>query len=176
MYIYTVECIIKVCALGFVMPKKAYLKSKWNCLDFAIVVTGWLAFLAYGTVSLAALRSLRILRPLRSISSIKGLKILFLTLVDATGLLVDTIAILFFFFLIFAIAGLQLWMGILRYRCMDIETGVVGERDYCGSLECSDEEECVKALSNPNHGFTNFDNILYALLAVFQCVTLEGWA
>ena len=29
---------------------------------------------------------------------------------------------------------------------------------------------------NPNFGVTNFDNILYALLAVFQSVTLEGWS
>ena len=106
MYIYTVECIIKVFALGFIMPNGAYLKSKWNMLDFAIVVTGWLGYLDLGTVSLSALRSLRIMRPLRTISSIKGLKIIFLTLVDAVPPLLDTIAILFFFFLIFAIAGL----------------------------------------------------------------------
>ena len=176
LYIYTIECIIKVFALGFVVPKGAYLRSKWNILDFAIVITGWLAYLAFGTVNLQALRSLRILRPLRSISSIKGLKILFLTLVDAVPLLVDTVAILFFFFLIFAIAGLQLWMGILRYRCMDLETGVVQERETCGARECGSGEECIKGFSNPNYGMTNFDNILYALLAIFQSVTLEGWA
>ena len=52
MFIYTGECAIKVFALGFVIPKGAYLKSKWNILDFAIVVTGWLVYLAYGTISL----------------------------------------------------------------------------------------------------------------------------
>lgn len=29
---------------------------------------------------------------------------------------------------------------------------------------------------NPNHGTTNFDNVFYALLMVFQCVTMEGWS
>ena len=29
---------------------------------------------------------------------------------------------------------------------------------------------------NPNYGVTNFDNLFYSLLAVFQCVTLEGWS
>ena len=29
---------------------------------------------------------------------------------------------------------------------------------------------------NPNFEVTNFDNIFWALLVVFQCVTLEGWS
>jgi Ion transport protein len=28
---------------------------------------------------------------------------------------------------------------------------------------------------NPNYGFTSFDNILWAWLTIFQCVSLEGW-
>lgn len=30
-------------------------------------------------------------------------------------------------------------------------------------------------LSNPNHGVSNFDNILYSFLQVFLVTTLEGW-
>ena len=29
---------------------------------------------------------------------------------------------------------------------------------------------------NPNYGSTNFDNLLYSLVALFQSVTLEGWS
>jgi Ion transport protein len=29
--------------------------------------------------------------------------------------------------------------------------------------------------SNPNYGFTSFDNILWSWLTIFQCVSLEGW-
>jgi len=29
---------------------------------------------------------------------------------------------------------------------------------------------------NPNNDVTNFDNIFWALLNVFQCITLEGWS
>lgn len=29
---------------------------------------------------------------------------------------------------------------------------------------------------NPNSDVTNFDNIFWALLNVFQCITLEGWS
>lgn len=27
----------------------------------------------------------------------------------------------------------------------------------------------------PNYGITSFDNIGYAMLTVFQCITMEGW-
>ena len=27
----------------------------------------------------------------------------------------------------------------------------------------------------PNYGITSFDNIIYAMLTVFQCITMEGW-
>lgn len=27
----------------------------------------------------------------------------------------------------------------------------------------------------PYFGITNFDNIAYAMLTVFQCITMEGW-
>lgn len=78
-----------------------------------------------GGVNLSALRTLRILRPLRSISSIEGLRIIFLALIGTFKALSSTIAVLLFFFLIFAIAGLQLWVGLLQYRCLDIETGII---------------------------------------------------
>jgi len=46
----------------------------------------------------------------------------------------------------------------------------------CGSFDCPGGYFCGKSNDNPNFGVTNFDNLLYSLLSVFQCVTLEGWS
>ena len=35
---------------------------------------------------------------------------------------------------------------------------------------------CGKQNENPDFGVTNFDNVLYALINVFVCITLEGWS
>ena len=36
--------------------------------------------------------------------------------------------------------------------------------------------ECVEGLwEGPNYGITSFDNIGFAMLTVFQCITMEGW-
>lgn len=45
------------------------------------------------------------------------------------------------------------------------------------SRECPNDTVCRKgqAWKGPNYGITNFDNILFAILTVFQCITMEGW-
>ena len=40
---------------------------------------------------------------------------------------------------------------------------------------CNAGYHCVDTGINPNHGFTSFDHFGYAVLIVFQCLTLEGW-
>lgn len=40
---------------------------------------------------------------------------------------------------------------------------------------CPEGTMCLKA-SNPNYGITHFDDIAHAWLAIFQFITLEGWA
>jgi hypothetical protein len=177
LYIYTVEMALKVIALGFVFGKTAYLKDYWNILDFVIVLTGWIDLkYAQSGVNLTALRAFRLLRPLRSVTRIQGMRVIFLSLVGSLKLLLSSIALLLFFYLIASIASLQMFMGAMRYRCMDLATGIVLQDDsgLCG--DCSPTQVCVKGLSNPEHGTTHFDNLLLAMITTFQCVTLEGWS
>jgi len=101
------------------MGDDAYLRDAWNILDFSIVlISGVTTATASGTpeeaasgeaggggFSPASLRVFRVLRPLKAISSVKGLKVLMVALFSAMPLLRDTLLILLFFFVIFAIAG-----------------------------------------------------------------------
>ena len=102
---YTVEMIFKILGMGFLCNKGAYLRDSWNLLDFVIVFSAYFTLFAGGGADLAVLRSFRVLRPLRTISSVEGLKIMMSALLSALPLLRDTIIILVFFFIIFAIAG-----------------------------------------------------------------------
>lgn len=38
--IFTIECIMKIIAYGFLLHPGAYLRNRWNMLDFVIVVIG----------------------------------------------------------------------------------------------------------------------------------------
>lgn len=96
-------------------------------LDFIIIITGYISYLMQSNskVNLNALRSLRILRPLRTISSIKNLKKILITLFSAIPLMLNTVIILLFFLMVFAIAGLQLYMGLLKKKCFSASTGIM---------------------------------------------------
>ena len=111
--LYSVEMFLKIFGYGFVMNEGAYLRDTWNLLDFVIVISGYLTLLTEGdggsseekSLDLTGLRVFRVMRPLKTISSIKGLKVLMQALLSAIPLLRDTIIILCFFFIIYAIAG-----------------------------------------------------------------------
>lgn len=188
--IYTVEMALKIMGLGFVLNKGSYLRDLWNVMDFVIVVTAYIPYIfSSGGVNLTAFRSLRVLRPLRTISNIKALKVLILTLIAALGPLMDTLLILFFLFMIFSIAGLQLFMGLLKKRCFSVDEGIP-QTDYVNGddsvnfqILCNTDSDCPgdawtcgKMIANPNWGITNFDTIPSAFLMVFQIVSLEGWS
>lgn len=69
--------------------------------------------------------------------------------------------------------------GLLKNRCVSIQTGTVHPDDlFCPTtkITCPGGYFCGKGSENPNYGVTNFDNLFYCVLAVFQCVTLEGWS
>mmetsp|Transcript_13676 Transcript_13676/g.25803 ORF Transcript_13676/g.25803 Transcript_13676/m.25803 type:complete len:1737 (+) Transcript_13676:154-5364(+) len=174
LYIYTVECLMKISALGFIFGKDTYLRDSWNVLDFFIVVQNWIEVFYSKGVKLTALRALRVLRALKSVNSIKGLKILITSLLRSLKPLMSSFAVFFFFIYLFAIGGLQMWMGMLRYRCMDEETGEILD-EICGTHQCAVGQTCVLGLENPYQSTISFDDIFSSLLVVFQCVTLEGW-
>lgn len=45
-----------------------------------------------------------------------------------------------------------------------------------GSNWCRDGNSiCLERWQGPNNGVTSFDNIGFAMLTVFQCITMEGW-
>lgn len=45
-----------------------------------------------------------------------------------------------------------------------------------GAYLCTKNESmCIEQWEGPNLGITSFDNIGFAMLTVFQCITMEGW-
>jgi hypothetical protein len=177
--LYTIEMILKILGMGFIFNDNSYLRDGWNLIDFIVVIFGYIQLFIQGTeIKLGGLRTFRVLRPLRSIQRIEGLKRIVQALLSSLPLLGDTLIILIFFFFIFAIAGLQLFGGILKRRCINEDSGRVHSDDqyyYCGYNECPPSYFCGKTLENPNFNQMNFDTIFYALIAIFTSVTLEGW-
>lgn len=103
---YTFEMTLKIFGMGFILSKGSYLRDTWNILDFFIIVIGYVSIFISGSgLNISSLRALRVLRPLRTITKIEGLRLLVTALISALPLLRDTIIVLFFFFIVLAIAG-----------------------------------------------------------------------
>uniref|UniRef100_A0A667IBZ2 Voltage-dependent N-type calcium channel subunit alpha n=1 Tax=Lynx canadensis TaxID=61383 RepID=A0A667IBZ2_LYNCA len=173
--IFCFEAGIKIIALGFVFHKGSYLRNGWNVMDFVVVLTGILA--TAGTdFDLRTLRAVRVLRPLKLVSGIPSLQVVLKSIMKAMVPLLQIGLLLFFAILMFAIIGLEFYMGKFHKACFPNST--VGDFP-CGKEAparlCEGDTECREYWPGPNFGITNFDNILFAILTVFQCITMEGW-
>ncbi|XP_051232685.1 voltage-dependent R-type calcium channel subunit alpha-1E isoform X3 [Dicentrarchus labrax] len=179
------EAGIKIIALGFVFHKGSYLRNGWNVMDFIVVLSGILA--AAGThlnisVDLRTLRAVRVLRPLKLVSGIPSLQIVLKSIMKAMVPLLQIGLLLFFAILMFAIIGLEFYSGRLHRTCepqsgiLENETVDSSELEFpCGERRCPAKYNCIDNWIGPNDGITQFDNILFAVLTVFQCITMEGW-
>uniref|UniRef100_A0AAQ5Z1K1 Sodium channel protein n=1 Tax=Amphiprion ocellaris TaxID=80972 RepID=A0AAQ5Z1K1_AMPOC len=115
--IYTFESLIKILARGFCVGKFTFLRDPWNWLDFSVILMAYVTeFVDLGNVS--ALRTFRVLRALKTISVIPGLKTIVGALIQSVKKLSDVMILTVFCLSVFALIGLQLFMGNLRQKCV----------------------------------------------------------
>ncbi|XP_030243325.1 voltage-dependent calcium channel type A subunit alpha-1 isoform X30 [Drosophila navojoa] len=191
--IFCVEASLKILALGLVLHKHSYLRNIWNIMDFFVVVTGAMTIFAEANidVDLRMLRSFRVLRPLKLVSRIPSLQVVLKSIIKAMAPLLQIGLLVLFAIVIFAIIGLEFYSGALHKTCYSLEdpNKLVKEGESetpCntdnttekagGSYVCNiTTSMCLEKWDGPNSGITSFDNIGFAMLTVFQCITMEGW-
>uniref|UniRef100_A0A8D3BXC2 Calcium channel, voltage-dependent, N type, alpha 1B subunit, a n=1 Tax=Scophthalmus maximus TaxID=52904 RepID=A0A8D3BXC2_SCOMX len=176
--IFCFEAGIKIIAQGFAFHKDSYLRNGWNVMDFVVVLTGILATVG-ADFDLRTLRAVRVLRPLKLVSGIPSLQVVLKSIMKAMVPLLQIGLLLFFAILMFAIIGLDFYMDKFHRTCFRIDTGEQAADFPCGleapARTCANGTTCTEYWTGPNFGITNFDNILFAILTVFQCITMEGW-
>ncbi|XP_035282332.1 voltage-dependent L-type calcium channel subunit alpha-1C isoform X2 [Anguilla anguilla] len=200
--IFTVEAFLKVIAYGLLFHPNAYLRNGWNLLDFIIVVVGlFSAILEQATkgdgatpiggkaagFDVKALRAFRVLRPLRLVSGVPSLQVVLNSIIKAMVPLLHIALLVLFVIIIYAIIGLELFMGKMHRTCFFYRDGHLGPTSeekpapcaqaHAHGRQCSPENitKCEMGWEGPNYGITNFDNFAFAMLTVFQCITMEGW-
>ncbi|KAM9287884.1 sodium channel protein type 5 subunit alpha-like [Cariama cristata] len=201
--IYTGEILIKILARGFVWNEFTFLRDPWNCLDLVVIVITYITmFKSTGKVS--ALRTFRVLRTLKAISVIPGLKVIVNSLIESVRKLTDVLILTVFCLSVFALIGLQLFMGNLTSKCvlnnatyndtlcMDAKIYVPNDEDICYRMnksseillcgfssdpdkECPENYSCKKIGKNPDFGYTSFDHFGWAFLSLFRLMTQDYW-
>ncbi|XP_068993505.1 sodium voltage-gated channel paralytic isoform X2 [Neodiprion pinetum] len=202
--IYTFESAVKVMARGFILQPFTYLRDAWNWLDFVVIA---LAYVTMGIDlgNLAALRTFRVLRALKTVAIVPGLKTIVGAVIESVKNLRDVIILTMFSLSVFALMGLQIYMGVLTQKCIknfpedgswgnltdeNWERFVSNETNWyvdeggnmplCGNSSgagmCDPGYTCLQGYgSNPNYGYTSFDTFGWALLSAFRLMTQDYW-
>jgi hypothetical protein len=134
--IFTIEMLMKMVAMGFILGKGAYFRVAWNILDGVVVIVSLIDLFAAnsGLRSLRTLRILRALRPLRVISRNENLKLVVNTLFKSIPELCNLLIVGVLFFLIFALFGVSNFKGNF-YMC-SLGDGAPAFPDYdYGNIE-----------------------------------------
>ncbi|XP_046731246.1 calcium channel, voltage-dependent, L type, alpha 1D subunit, a isoform X1 [Silurus meridionalis] len=203
--IFTIETFLKIIAYGLAMHPGAYVRNGWNMLDFVIVVIGLFSVTLEmltkeggekatgspppashggkpGGFDVKALRAFRVLRPLRLVSGVPSLQVVLNSIIKAMVPLLHIALLVLFVIIIYAIIGLELFLGKLHATCFIVGTAVIAEDEPVpcavnghGRVCTLNNTVCKEGWTGPNNGITNFDNFLFAMLTVFQCITMEGW-
>ncbi|XP_053076321.1 voltage-dependent L-type calcium channel subunit alpha-1D isoform X2 [Acinonyx jubatus] len=196
--IFTVETFLKIIAYGLLLHPNAYVRNGWNLLDFVIVIVGLFSVILEqltketeggnhssgksGGFDVKALRAFRVLRPLRLVSGVPSLQVVLNSIIKAMVPLLHIALLVLFVIIIYAIIGLELFIGKMHKTCFFADSDVIAEEDpapcaFSGNgRQCAaNGTECRSGWVGPNGGITNFDNFAFAMLTVFQCITMEGW-
>ena len=115
--IFTVELLLKVLARGFLLDRRAYMRDPWCQLDFVVVTLAWLPIIFPSMGNYSALRAFRALRPLRALKRLPGMPMLVEWILSVLPKMGNVLALFGFVFLVFGIVGMELFKGVLHYRC-----------------------------------------------------------
>ncbi|KAM4797020.1 voltage-dependent L-type calcium channel subunit alpha-1S [Rhinophrynus dorsalis] len=199
LFIFTIEAFLKIVSYGFILHTDAYLRNGWNILDFTIVSVGLFAVILeqinkiQGVIApgggkgsgfnVKALRAFRVLRPLRLVSGVPSLQVVLNSIIKAMVPLLHIALLVLFMIIIYAIVGLELFSGKMHKTCYFTGTDIIATVDKpapCSTTgqgrQCTmNGTECRGWWPGPNNGITHFDNFGFAMLTVYQCITMEGW-
>ncbi|PKU29543.1 sodium channel protein type 5 subunit alpha-like [Limosa lapponica baueri] len=152
----------------------------------------------------SALRTFRVLRTLKAISVIPGLKVIVNSLIESVKKLTDVLILTVFCLSVFALIGLQLFMGNLTAKCIlkdavyndtlckDAKIYNANEENICYRMnksseillcgfssepenECPQNYTCKMTGKNPDFGYTSFDHFGWAFLSLFRLMTQDYW-
>ncbi|XP_061507112.1 sodium channel protein para isoform X48 [Anopheles gambiae] len=181
-----------------------------NCILMIMPTTPTVESTEYVTMgidlgNLAALRTFRVLRALKTVAIVPGLKTIVGAVIESVKNLRDVIILTMFSLSVFALMGLQIYMGVLTQKCikefpLDGSWGNLtdeswelfnsndtnwfysesGDIPLCGNSsgagQCDEGYICLQGYGkNPNYGYTSFDTFGWAFLSAFRLMTQDYW-
>ena len=198
--IFTTELVLRVVAYGL----GEYLGDGWCRLDLVTVALSWAFQLVPGFGAYSAIRAVRGLRPLRALKRVPGMPALVQAIFVSLPKVGTVLVLCAFIVLLFALVGVQLFQGVLHYRCASrggIEladdglgtcspvdrrwawlslAGTAGDDDGAAAATrvsgCPAQSACTFFDANPASGLFSFDSVADAIMPVLLTLTFDDWS
>ena len=170
--IFTLECILKIIAFGFIATKTAYIRDTWNILDFMIVLSSIAGLMLPPEVNtlIKSFRLLRIFRPLKS--KFQSVESDLVSLTNSIPKIASLQVIVFFFMLLLAILLTTFFSGKF-YQCT---TEHLEHLDYRQQQNLIiNKWDCINYGGEWLNPYLHFDDPLWGLLTLFTIQTKDGW-
>lgn len=191
------------------LAHRAYLRHSFNRTDFVAVVSFWISFVLSITgvehrKHIYIFKMLSCLRIIRLLNLTSGTSVILRSLKKAAPLLVNVAFLISFFWLLFAIVGVQSFKSSFRRHCVWIDpegkNNFINEEQFCGGhldnvtgipqpyiqapgmppgtdkgYICPRGSLCIEG-KNPYNGTQSFDNILQSLQLVFVIMSSNTYS
>ena len=162
------------------------MRVPWNWLDIVVVVFGTMELIAPNGPNFSMFRAFRLLRV---VSRVPKLSFLVTVIFKSMPQLMDVFGLCAFVLFVFGIVGVQVFGGgVLRGACYDMDSGAQLNTNWPCSVgepvsndPIQDEFYCTAGtqqclpLNTPPYNTISFDNIVSALINIFQVFTQQGW-
>ncbi|XP_066272706.1 two pore calcium channel protein 1-like [Branchiostoma lanceolatum] len=163
--VFTCEIILKLYTYGF----REFCRRFWNIFDFIVISAAFIATvieaaleeLQYSRETLDVLLVLRILRLLKLVGSIDRFKIIIGTLTNIAPSMFTYGGVLFVFYYVFAIIGMEVWGTMLS-----------GDPNvsFCNNSNLNGSE-----FARDHYCNNNFSDILTAFVLLFELMVVNQW-
>ncbi|XP_056441052.1 dihydropyridine-sensitive L-type skeletal muscle calcium channel subunit alpha-1-like [Gadus chalcogrammus] len=138
-----------------------------------------------GGFDMKALRAFRVLQPLRLVSGVPSLQLVMNSIMKSMLPLFHITLLVFFMVTIYSIMGLELFKCKMHKTCYYTGTNIIATVENEKASPCAQAgngrrctingTECRAGWPGPNSGITHFDNLGFAMLTVYQCITTQGY-
>ncbi|KAI7905468.1 Ion transport protein-domain-containing protein [Cokeromyces recurvatus] len=213
--LYTLTTFCRIIVYGLIINsdsnfKTAFLRHSWNRIDFVSIIAYWIDLILLLTHQeiigdyrrILVFKTLSALILFRLLNLTDGSKVILNSLKKAAPLLVNVLFFVLFFFVIFAIVGVQSFEGSFKRHCVWHDPNNASNtqelQQYCGgyinasgavvpyklkdgtSAPWSKGFICENGLiceetENPFGGTISFDNIFSSMLIVMIITGVQSW-
>ena len=167
--LFTLEIVLKLYAFGV----RAFVRKFWNLFDIVVISSALLVTAVEaggrstsGTeVALDFLMALRVIRVLRVFHSVARFRVVINTILHILPSMATYLAILLVFYYFFAIIGMEIFGGLVKFNSNGSET-----IKYCGNPQLQNSD-----FVKDGYCQNNFNDLYSSLVTLFELMTVNQW-